>query len=418
MENTLEYALTEDKNDTLAKFRDEFLLPQKNGTDAIYMCGNSLGLQPKSVKDILEQELEDWHNLGVEGHVHAKRPWVRYEEFLTKPLAKLAGAKESEVVAMNGLTVNLQLMLVSFYRPTKEKHKIVMEKGAFPSDQYALESHIKYHGFDPKESLILIEAKAGALSVNNDDILQLIAEQGDEIALIMMGGVNYYSGQVFDMKSITEAGHKKGCVVGFDLAHAIGNIELHLHDWNVDFAVWCSYKYLNGGPGATGGCYVHEKHGNNPDIPRFAGWWGHEKSSRFTMPETFNPIKGAEGWQQSNVPVLSTAPLIASLQQFEDAGFEKLIVKSKKLTAYYEFLLNQIEDDSFTIITPKTEKERGCQLSIRMHKNGKAIHEKINNQGVIGDWREPDVIRIAPVPLYNTFEEAFRFVELFKHALV
>jgi kynureninase len=359
------------------------------------------------------QELDDWAAHGVEGHWNAKTPWLPYHEFLMKGAEHIAGAKPGEVVVMNSLTVNLHMMMVSFYRPTKARHKIVIEGNAFPSDQYAVKSQIKFHGFEPETSLIELKPRAGEATLRHEDILEMIAREGDSIALIMMGGVNYYTGQLFDMAAITKAGHAKGCVVGFDLAHAAGNVKLQLHDWGVDFACWCSYKYLNGGPGALAGCFVHERHGNNPDLPRFAGWWGQDKKTRFKMGPDFHAIPGAEGWQVSNPPIFSLVPVKVSLDMFVEAGMERLTEKSRMLTGYLEFMLNGLGSDAFKILTPADPAQRGCQLSIVAQANGRAIFEALEKAGVICDWREPDCIRVAPVPLYNSFMDVYKFVEIF-----
>lgn len=412
--NTKEFALELDANDDLRKYREEFHLPlQKSGEEHIYLCGNSLGLQPKRTKDFLNQELEDWATFGVEGHFHAKNPWMPYHEFLTESYAKIVGAKPSEVVAMNTLTVNLHLMMVSFYRPTTKRHKIIIEGDAFPSDIYAVESQIKHHGFSVENSLIKLTPRDGEAAIRTEDIAEIIEREGDEITLIMLGGVNYYTGQVFDFKKITKLAHAKGINVGFDLAHAAGNIKLELHNWGVDFAVWCSYKYLNSGPGSVAAAFVHEKH-HNSNLPRFAGWWGHNKEDRFKMPDDFNPITSAEGWQLSNPPILSLAAIRASLSIFDEVGMDKLVAKSKQLTDYLLYLLNTIDTDRIEIITPK---ERGCQLSIRVLNADKELFNIITRKGVIADWREPDVIRIAPVPLYNSFEDVFKFYNILKEVL-
>jgi len=424
-----------DAADTLRSFRERFHMPKHNGNEAIYFTGNSLGLQPKTVRSFIEQELKDWETLGVEGHVHAKNPWLPYHEVLTESLARLVGAKPIEVVAMNSLTTNLHLLMVSFYRPTAERYKIVIEKGAFPSDQYAVESQIKFHQASGKlqfaeslndednklkfvgHSLIELSPREGETTLRTEDILETIDREGDSIALILLGGVNYYTGQAFDMRAITEAGHKKGCIVGFDLAHAAGNIELKLHDWNVDFAAWCSYKYLNAGPGAIAGAFVHERHSKNFDLPRFAGWWGHDKETRFLMGPEFRPIAGAEGWQLSNPPIFQLAALRASLEIFDEVGMPALREKSEKLTAYLESLLKDIDDDRISVITPADPKDRGCQLSIRVRDADKNLFDTITERGVIADWREPDVIRVAPVPLYNSFEDVYRFARILSECL-
>ncbi|MDL1892819.1 kynureninase [Sphingobacteriales bacterium CHB3] len=402
-----------DSEDALKDHRSRFFIPKnKNGNDVIYLCGNSLGLQPKSVRNFVEQELKDWEMLGVEGHFYAKNPWMPYHELLTEQTARLVGAKPIEVVVMNTLTVNLHLMLVSFYRPTTLRHKIVIEAHAFPSDRYAVESQIRFHGFDPKLSLIELQPRAGETILRTEDIEDVLDADGDEIAVVLIGGVNYYTGQVFDMERITTAGQAQGCVVGFDLAHAAGNIPLKLHEWNVDFAVWCSYKYLNAGPGNIAGCFVHERHATNQAIPRFTGWWGQNKNIRFNMGPTFDPIPGAEGWQLSNPPILPLAALRASLEIFDEVGMETLREKSVRLTSYLEYLLNNHPSKMFSIITPADSAQRGCQLSIRTKEGGKKIFDHLMANGVVCDWREPDVIRVAPVPLYNSFTDVFRFVEI------
>ena len=412
--DTANFASELDAKDDLRSYRNEFHIPlQKNGDPHVYMCGNSLGLQPKRTKEFLNQELDDWATFGVEGHFHAKNPWLPYHEFLAESYAKIVGAKNSEVVAMNTLTVNLHLMMVSFYRPTQKRHKIIIEGDAFPSDIYAVESQIKHHGFLPESSLIKLRPRDGESAIRTEDISTIIERDGDEIALIMLGGVNYYTGQVFNFEIITKLAQNKEIVVGFDLAHAAGNIKLELHKWGVDFAVWCSYKYLNSGPGSVAGAYIHEKH-HNANLPRFAGWWGHNKEERFKMPDKFNPITSAEGWQLSNPPILSLAAIRASLSIFDEVGMEKLVSKSKKLTDYLVFLLNSIETDRIEIITPK---ERGCQLSIRVKNGDKKLFDSITRKGVIADWREPDVIRVAPIPLYNSFQDVFNFYFILKEEL-
>jgi kynureninase len=412
--NTEEFTLQLDANDELKHYRNEFHIPlQKNGEEHIYLCGNSLGLQAKRTAEFINQELKDWATFGVEGHFHAKNPWMPYHEFLTESYSKIVGAKKSEVVAMNTLTVNLHLMMVSFYRPTSKRHKIIIEADAFPSDIYAVESQIKHHGYSAEESLIKLTPRDGESAIRTEDIEVIIEREGDEIALIMLGGVNYYTGQVFDFEKITKSAQEKGIVVGFDLAHAAGNVKLDLHKWGVDFAVWCSYKYLNSGPGSVAAAFVHEKH-HNSDLPRFAGWWGHNKEDRFEMPDEFKAIKSAEGWQLSNPPILSLAAIRASLSIFDEVGMDKLIAKSKKLTDYLLFLLDTIETDRIEIITPK---ERGCQISIRVKNGNKELFDKITEKGVIADWREPDVIRVAPVPLYNSYMDVFNFYKILESAL-
>jgi kynureninase len=412
--NTEEFALQLDANDELRHYRNEFHIPlQKNGEEHIYLCGNSLGLQSKRTAEFINQELKDWATFGVEGHFHAKNPWLPYHEFLTESYSKIVGAKTSEVVAMNTLTVNLHLMMVSFYRPTSKRHKIIIEADAFPSDIYAVESQIKHHGFSTETSLIKLVPRQGESAIRTEDIAAIIESEGDEIALIMLGGVNYYTGQVFDFEKITKLGHEKGIMVGFDLAHAAGNVKLELHKWGVDFAVWCSYKYLNSGPGSVAAAFVHEKH-HNSNLPRFAGWWGHNKENRFEMPDEFNAIKSAEGWQLSNPPILSLAAIRASLSIFDEVGIDKLVAKSKELTSYLLFLLNAIETDRIEIITPN---ERGCQISIRVKNGNKQIFDFITEKGVVADWREPDVIRVAPVPLYNSYMDVFNFYKILESAL-
>ena len=411
---TADFASELDAKDELHHYRNKFHIPlQKNGEDHIYMCGNSLGLQPKRTKEFLNQELEDWATFGVEGHFHAKNPWMPYHEFLSESYANIVGAKADEVVAMNTLTVNLHLMMVSFYRPTKKRHKIIIEGDAFPSDIYAIESQIKHHGLSPETSLIKLRPRDDESAIRTEDIQEKIESEGDEIALIMLGGVNYYTGQVFDFEKITKLAHNQGVNVGFDLAHAAGNVKLELHKWGVDFAVWCSYKYLNSGPGSVAAAFVHEKH-HQSNLLRFAGWWGHNKEDRFKMPDNFVPITTAEGWQLSNPPILSLAAIRASLSIFDEVGMEKLVLKSKKLTDYLVFLLNSIETDRIEIITPK---ERGCQLSIRVKNGNKLLFDSITQKGVIADWREPDVIRVAPIPLYNSFQDVFKFYTILEKEL-
>jgi kynureninase len=412
-ENTLDFARQLDAGDELKTFRRQFLFPQLQGADCLYFTGNSLGLQPVSAKAAINLELDDWAKLGVEGHFEAQNPWYSYHELLMEPAAKLVGAETNEVVHMNGLTTNLHLMLVSFFRPEGERTKILCEAKAFPSDHYVLESQLKFHGLNPEEHLIALEPRQGEHCLRTQDVIKAIEEAGDTLALIMIGGVNYYTGQVFDIKSITATAHKVGAIAGWDLAHAVGNIPLQLHNWNVDFAAWCSYKYLNSGPGSVSGIFVHQKHGLNPATPRFAGWWGYDKKKRFEMEPGFLPIPGAEGWQLSNAPVFSMAVHKAALQIFEEAGIDKLRDKSVLLTAFLEYVINEAsassEKTSFEIITPSNPDERGCQLSMLVHGSGKKLFDALTKQGVIADWREPNVIRLAPVPLYNSFEDVYRF---------
>jgi kynureninase len=418
-ENSITFARNLDKKDPLKKFRLMFNIPKVNGKISVYFTGNSLGLQPKNTKKFVTEELDDWAKLGVEGHVHSRRPWLYYHKFTKKGLAALTGAKPSEVVAMNHLTVNLHLMLVSFYRPTAARFKILTESGPFSSDQYAFDSQVKLHGFNPEEAIIELKPRSGEYNLRTADILQAIEQHKDELALIIIGGVQYYTGQFFDIKKITKAGQNAGAKVGFDLAHAIGNVQLNLHKDNVDFAVWCSYKYLNSGPGAVAGAFVHERHANSPELVRFAGWWGHHEKERFQMKKEFKPMPGVDGWQLSNFPVLPGAALLASLEIFQQAGIKNLTKKSVQLTGYLEYLLKKIDStgNKFVILTPAEKSERGCQLSIYMKQNGKKVFNALTKAGVVADWREPNVIRVAPVPLYNTFEEVFRFTEIFKKSL-
>jgi kynureninase len=407
-----------DARDPLAHFRQRFHIPQtRDGRECVYLCGHSLGLEPRSARSYMDQEFEDWARLGVEGHFHGRDPWMPYHRLLTGQTAHLVGAEPLEVVVMNSLTVNLHLMMASFYRPTAARHSIVIERGAFPSDQYAVKSQILFHGFDPQQSLIELTPREGESCLRDEDIESLIDREGNSIALILLGGVNYVTGQVFDMPGITKAGHRKGCMVGFDLAHAAGNIPLHLHDWGPDFAAWCSYKYLNGGPGCVAGCFVHERHSRAWDIPRFAGWWGHDEKTRFQMGPQFQPMAGAEGWQLSNPPIMALAPLRASMEIFSEAGMERLRSKSVALTGYMEFLLRQKASSKFSLITPPEEQRRGAQLSIRLEHRGRDLRDRLAAEGVIGDWREPDTFRVAAVPLYNSYQDVYRFVECFAAAL-
>jgi kynureninase len=415
-----DFAAAMDARDPLAHFRERFYFPKTNtGDDCIYLCGHSLGLQPRTARSYLDQELRDWAQFGVEGHFHAKNPWMPYHRLLTRQTAELVGAEPAEVVVMNSLTVNLHLMMASFYRPTRDRHKIVVEYGAFPSDQYAVSSQIRFHHFAPALSLLELRPREGESCLRDDDIESLIEREGDSIALILLGGVNYATGQAFDMEGITKAGQRKGCVVGFDLAHAVGNVKLRLHDWGPDFAVWCSYKYLNGGPGCVAGCFVHERHARAWELPRFAGWWGHNEESRFEMGPDFHPMMGAEGWQLSNPPILALAPLRASMEIFSEAGMERLRTKSMSLTGYMEFLLGQHASSKlkFSIVTPREQDRRGAQLSIRLPRAGRELCERLAAAGVIGDWREPDTFRVAAVPLYNSYQDVYRFVQHFCAAL-
>ena len=414
--NTLEYAKSLDNSDPIKSYRNRFFIPQHNGKDCIYLCGNSLGLQPKSVQAHIQQELDDWANLGVEGHFDGQNPWMYYHHLFSAPVARLVGAKENEVVVMNTLTTNLHLLMGTFYKPTATRYKIVIEEHAFPSDHYVVESQLAYHGFDWKDGLIELKARDGEHTLRTRDILDKLDEHASEIALILIGGVNYYTGQLFDMAAITEKGHSIGAKVGFDLAHAAGNVELQLHAWDVDFAAWCSYKYLNSGPGGPSGIFIHERFGLDPKTKRFAGWWGHDEESRFEMKPGYIPMKGAQGWQLSNAQIMAMAPHKASMEIFDEVGMKALNEKSTKMTSYLEFLLNDINEGQFEIITPQNESERGCQLSLLTDASGPDIYTRIKEAGVIADWREPNVIRIAPVPLYNSFEDCWRFAQLMKQA--
>ncbi len=414
----LNYAKEQDFNDDLSHYRNQFHIPKdQHGNDVIYFCGNSLGLQPKSTKKYIDQELEDWANLGVEGHFEAKNPWLHYNELLTENMAKVVGAKPIEVVVMNTLTVNLHLMMVSFYQPTKTCYKILIENDVFPSDKYAVESQLRHHDYDEKEGLILWKPRKNEKLNRYEDLETILEEQGNEIALIMIGAINYYTGQYFDLKRITELAHKYGCKVGFDCAHAAGNVPLNLHDSGADFAVWCTYKYLNSGPGSLAGCFVHERHAHKKTLNRFTGWWSHNKETRFKMRDLFDVISGAEGWQLSNPPILSMAAIKASLELYNEVGIEKLVLKSKKLTGYFEFLISELYNDNIKIITPKNPEERGCQLSIQVKNANKSLHTKLTKAGVICDWREPDVIRCAPTPFYNSFVDVYFMVEKLKGIL-
>ena len=425
-QNTREFAQSLDAQDELKNYRNEFIFPKVNGKQVIYFTGNSLGLQPKRTKQYVDEIMTDWANLAVEGHFYADKPWWDYHERFAAPLSEIVGAKPTEVTVMNTLTVNLHLLMVSFYRPTQKKFKIICEEKAFPSDQYMFQSQIDFHsksvGFNPSEALVEIKRREGEHNIRIEDILAKIEEVGEELALVLIGGVNYYTGQVFDMKTITEAGHKQGAYVGWDLAHAAGNIELHLNEWNVDFAAWCSYKYMNSGPGNASGCFVHEMHHNDADLPRFAGWWGHNKERRFKMEPKFDPVRGAEGWQISNLPILSLAPYLASVDMFAEVGMTKLITKRNLITAYLEFILkeidNELEGADFEIITPSNQEERGCQLSVYLHGQGRELFERLMKNGVITDWREPNVIRLAPAPFYCSFEDMYEFGQILKKLIL
>ena len=410
----MDFALEQDQKDPLAHFRGRFHFPEtKTGKPFIYFCGNSLGLQPDTSDQYIKEELEVWKKLGVGGHLNSKRPWLTYHELLTHYSAKLVGALDREVVVMNSLTVNLHLLMTSFYRPNGKRKKILIENNAFPSDRYAVQSQLKIHGNHPKEDLMILNPDQGK-TITTEWILDCFEHHGDEITMVLIGGVNYYSGQAFDMEAITKKAHEYNCLVGFDLAHGAGNLHLKLHDWGVDFAAWCGYKYLNGGPGAPSGVFIHERHLGKSDIPRFEGWWGHDKSTRFQMPDEFVPTTSAEAWQLSNPPIFSMAPLLASLELFHEAGIENLRKKSEKLTSYLEDLLENKLEDKIEIITPKSIEDRGCQLSLRLKTVIPNIMDELHRQGILADWREPDVVRIAPVPLYNNFEDCYQFVQRMK----
>jgi kynureninase len=426
-EFTEAYADKLDQKDEISHFRNSYHIPQFGGEDMHYFTGNSLGLQPKNIRELVNEELDSWEKYGVEGHFEGKRPWFHYHKFTKGMMAKLVGAQASEVVVMNSLTTNLHLLMVSFYRPTKSRYKIIAESGAFPSDQYTLESQVRFHGYNPDEAIIELEPRQGEDTLRTEDILQVIKEQGDELALVMMSGVQYFTGQFFDMETITSAGHEVGSKVGFDLAHAVGNVPLQLHDWNVDFAVWCTYKYLNSGPGSTAGAYIHQRYGNDPSLPRFAGWWGYNEQQRFMMQKGFVPMLGADGWQLSNVNVLPSAAILGSLEIFHKVDFKKLRRKSELLTGYAEFLINTVIEKTAIeakIITPTNPDERGCQLSLALHEQGKEVYNHLMEHGVMVDWREPNmsngqpaIIRLAPVPMYNTFKDVYEFAVILEEAL-
>jgi len=411
-QNSAEFAQQLDEQDALNSFRQQFLIPQHAGKDAIYLCGNSLGLQPKATQQYIAHQLSNWQNLAVEGWFQGDDPWLQYHKQMLQPLANIVGAQPAEVTIMNSLTVNLHLLMVSFYQPTPKRYKILMEGGAFPSDQYAMESQVRFHGFDPKDAIVEVFPRDGESTLRTADIVSKIIEHADELALVLFSGINYYTGQLFDLQVIAQTGHAAGAFVGFDLAHAAGNVPLELNAWGADFACWCSYKYMNSGPGGISGIFVHEKHHQNRKLNRFAGWWGYRNDTRFKMAPGFEPEAGAEGWQVSTSPILLMAAHKAALQIFEEAGsIPALRAKSLKLTAYLQYLIEEINgqhgDELFKIITPKNQQERGCQLSIICKENGKATFDYLASRGVIGDWREPNVIRLSPVPLYNTFTDVY-----------
>jgi kynureninase len=419
-QNTREFAQQLDAQDELRRYRDEFIFPQHNGKNVIYFTGNSLGLQSGRAKKYVEEVMADWGNLAVEGHFYAEKPWWDYHERFANPLSKIVGAKPSEITVMNTLTVNLHLMMVSFYRPTKTRYKIICEEKAFPSDQYMFQSQVNVHGYKPEDAIVEIKRREGEHNIRHEDIIAKINEVGDALALVLIGGVNYYTGQVFDIKAVTAAGHAVGANVGWDLAHAAGNIKLELHDWNVDFACWCSYKYMNSGPGNASGCFIHERHHGQNDIPRFAGWWGHSKERRFKMEPDFEPNDGANGWQISNLPVLTLAPYLASVEMFNEIGMDKLIEKRDHITSYLEFILHEIDkevDSTFEIITPTEPAQRASQLSVFLHGEGRPLFDYLMQNGVITDWREPNVIRLAPVPLYCSYEDMYEFGQVLKRGI-
>lgn len=417
-QNTLAFAKKLDAEDTLRKYRDEFHFPKVAGKNVIYFTGNSLGLQPTRTQKYVDEIMSDWKELAVDGHFHAEKPWWDYHERLAGPLAKVVGAKKDEVCVMNALTVNLHFLMVSFYRPTKKRFKIICEEKAFPSDQYMLRSQVKFHGMNPDETIVEVKKRKGGHRWHTEDVISKIKEVGDGLALVLIGGVNYYNGQVFDMRAITKAGRSVGATVGWDLAHAAGNVDLKLHDWNVDFAAWCSYKYMNSGPGNISGIFIHERHLNKNDISRFEGWWGTKRETRFLMKPRFEPAQNADAWQVSNPSILSLAPYLASLEMFDEVGMGELIEKRDRLTAYLEFILKEIDKEvsgNFEIITPK---DRGCQLSVFLHGQGRTLFDHLMKNGVITDWREPNVIRLAPVPFYCSFEDMYRFGQILKNGIL
>jgi kynureninase len=413
-EPTLEFARQKDQEDPLRSFRDEFHFPRHEGKEAIYFCGNSLGLQPRPAEAAIMQELKDWRELAIGGYLHAKNPWLTYHDHFTAPLSRILGCLEEEVTVMNGLTVNLHLLMLSFYRPDRRRYRIIMEAGAFPSDQYAMETQVRYYGLDPAEAIVEIRPRPGEKLIREEEILSAIEEYKDSLALVLIGGINYYTGQYFDIPAITAAAHLAGAIAGFDLAHVAGNLPLQLHDWKVDFAVWCSYKYLNGGPGAVGGAYLHEKFARNGELFRLGGWWGNEEATRFKMEKGFIPKTDAGGWNLSTVQVFNMAALKASLGQFGKAGMERIRAKSIGLTAWLEFLLDRLDNLRFEILTPAEPGRRGAQLSLYFPERGKEIHEKMNASGIIVDYREPGVVRVAPAPLYNSFEDVHRFYHILR----
>ena len=413
-----QYAQSLDAEDTLRDYRSKFHLPiRDDGSPSLYLCGNSLGLQPKSTEGLLQEVLLDWQMLGVKGHFHAENPWVPYHEALAESMANVVGAKPSEVIVMNSLTVNLHLMMVSFYRPKAKRTKVMIEADAFPSDRYAVASQMRWHGLDPKDCLIELKSRENEVCLREEDIQEAINTHGEELALVLLGNTNYYTGQFFDMKQISSWGHEHGAFVGFDCAHGAGNVPLQLHESGCDFAVWCNYKYINAGPGAIAGAFIQERHHNDKTIPRLEGWWGHNKETRFKMRDAFDPIPSAEAWQLSNAPILAMAGIRASLDIFKEVGMDNLRAKSIRLTGYLEFLVNSLGEDDINIVTPSDPEQRGCQLSIQVKDADKSLFETITTAGVIADWREPDVIRVAPAPLYNSYSDVFQFYEILKTAL-
>jgi len=420
-ESTQEFARAQDVADPLRSYRDKFAFPSLGTPELVYFTGHSLGLQPKAVRAAVELELDDWAKFGVEGHFHATNPWYSYHERLTPLMSEIVGAQESEVVCMNSLTTNLHLLFVSFYRPTGKRYKIISEAKMFPSDRYLLETQVQFHGFDPDDAIIEIEPRKGERLIRQEDILEAIEANADELALVFFGGVNYFTGQLFNMPRLTEAAHAAGAIAGFDLAHAAGNVPLALHEWGADFAAWCSYKYLNSSPGNVGAIFVHERHGQRYDLPRFGGWWGHDKSTRFQMKSGFQPMEGAEGWQLSNVPVLGMSAMKASLDVFAAAGMSALRQKSETLTAYLEYtidlLANEFPNAEISQITPRDAAQRGCQISIDVAGRERKLFDDMIAAGIIADFREPCIIRLAPVPLYNSFEDVFRFGEVMRKLL-
>ncbi len=420
-ENNREFAKKLDEQDPLKSYRSQFLFPKVNDKQVIYFTGNSLGLQPQNTKKYVDEVMKDWAELAVEGHFYADKSWWDYHERMAKPLSKVVGAKPSEITVMNTLTVNLHLLMVSFYRPKGKRYKIICEEKAFPSDQYMLQSQVRFHGYDPDDAIVEIKKRKGEHNFRIEDILSTIKSVGEECALVLIGGVNYYTGQVFDMETITKAGHDVGAFVGWDLAHGAGNIELKLHDWDVDFASWCSYKYMNSGPGNASGCFIHERFHDRKDIPRFEGWWGTKKESRFLMKPEFEPMPNADAWQLSNAPILSLAPYLASLELFDEVGMDALIEKRNLIVAYLEFVLKEIDrevDSTFEIITPSNQEERGTQLSVFLHGEGRKLFDYLMKNGVITDWREPNVIRLAPAPFYCSYEDMYEFGQILKQGIL